>query len=493
MANISRDTFDKLKHYVSVRLQQGVPFLDADFNEAQDIRKYEIEAFVKWFVGSGIPKGNDGFRIMPIKNRVILRWAGENWDGQSPEQSALRVIREEDSRFAANVLGFDSSNCYAKRIAPPAAQLVGKKGKTQFNFGSPPKALRIQVDDTAPVDVMLGGQLTADAVALAIGDTVPNLSASVGGDSDFDIKGWSSQNEGAGICLVDGWDVRNETSINYKNQVGVVDPFDAPGEDTTYIVYLDAWETEINSADDPSHLINSHIGIETCTRLKREWRVRIKEYSEWPPHDDLPPNAEEGHVYYRLASIFLPAGVASVEDENITDLRQTELTLSDLSVRFAAHDHSGGPLGVILDTDSLSDKAITTRKLADDAVSVSKIRTGAVTEDKIADEAVNYYKMRFDVVAEGQIAGMTSGQTEMIPVAQLWIFEERPYWLVIRPVPTDGHALAAITGEILYVSDPPNVVPEEQSFSLWVRVSRAADNGDLPVDVFWQVKTFSKN
>jgi hypothetical protein len=68
MGNFSRDdTFDALKHYVGVRLQQGVPIVDADWNEMEDIRKYELRAFLKWFVGNGVPSGDDkGFRIFTI-------------------------------------------------------------------------------------------------------------------------------------------------------------------------------------------------------------------------------------------------------------------------------------------------------------------------------------------------------------------------------------------------------------------------------------------
>ena len=66
MGNFSRNTFDKLKHYVGVRLQQGVPLVDADWNELEDIRKYELQAFLKWFIGNGVPAGNDGFRINAI-------------------------------------------------------------------------------------------------------------------------------------------------------------------------------------------------------------------------------------------------------------------------------------------------------------------------------------------------------------------------------------------------------------------------------------------
>jgi hypothetical protein len=64
MGNFSRNTFDRLKHYIGVRLQQGVPLIDADWNELEDIRKFELQAFLKWFVGSGVPLGNNGFQII---------------------------------------------------------------------------------------------------------------------------------------------------------------------------------------------------------------------------------------------------------------------------------------------------------------------------------------------------------------------------------------------------------------------------------------------
>lgn len=64
MAVITPDRFDPLLRYVGVRLQQGVPLVDADWNEAEDVRKFELRAFLKWFVGDGVPEGNDGFRIM---------------------------------------------------------------------------------------------------------------------------------------------------------------------------------------------------------------------------------------------------------------------------------------------------------------------------------------------------------------------------------------------------------------------------------------------
>ncbi|HZM76628.1 MAG TPA: IPT/TIG domain-containing protein [Candidatus Limnocylindrales bacterium] len=66
MAVITTSTFDPLKARVNVRLQQGVPIVDADWNEGDDIRKFELRAYLKWFVGEGIPDGSAAFRIDPI-------------------------------------------------------------------------------------------------------------------------------------------------------------------------------------------------------------------------------------------------------------------------------------------------------------------------------------------------------------------------------------------------------------------------------------------
>jgi hypothetical protein len=63
MALISDDTFDPLRGYTGVRLQQGVPIADADWNELEDARKFELRSFLRWFVGDGLPFANDGFRI----------------------------------------------------------------------------------------------------------------------------------------------------------------------------------------------------------------------------------------------------------------------------------------------------------------------------------------------------------------------------------------------------------------------------------------------
>jgi hypothetical protein len=66
MAVITPDSFNPLQRYVSVRLQQGVPIVDADWNETEDIRRFELRAYLKWFVGDGVPYGSDAFLIEAI-------------------------------------------------------------------------------------------------------------------------------------------------------------------------------------------------------------------------------------------------------------------------------------------------------------------------------------------------------------------------------------------------------------------------------------------
>src|SRR6266702_3598896 len=97
MAMITPDTFNPLRSYISVRLLQGVPLVDADWNEAHDVRKFEVQAFLKWFVGNGVPEGNDGFRIAGltpavVEDFVIKQGVGAAPDGTSPVEQGLRNV-----------------------------------------------------------------------------------------------------------------------------------------------------------------------------------------------------------------------------------------------------------------------------------------------------------------------------------------------------------------------------------------------------------------
>lgn len=198
MGNFSRDTFDKEKHYVGVRLQQGIPLLDADWNEQEDIRRYELRTFIQHYMGNGVPPNSNAFRITPI----------------------------------------------------------------------------------------------------------------AGNQSDFNIEGGDGTIEGAGHCLVAGWEVIIKETLKYTEQflygndasaqqwkVPPLAPLTIPeDQDRTDFVYLDVWEREVDAKED-EELIDPSIGIETCVRIKREWVVRVAEDTSSLPTPSL------GHVFYALAKL----------------------------------------------------------------------------------------------------------------------------------------------------------------------------------------------
>ena len=65
MGDFSRNTFDPNKNYVGVRLQQGVPLLDADWNELDDVIRNEIYSGLDHAFPDGIESGTNDLRISP--------------------------------------------------------------------------------------------------------------------------------------------------------------------------------------------------------------------------------------------------------------------------------------------------------------------------------------------------------------------------------------------------------------------------------------------
>jgi hypothetical protein len=63
-SNNKQDTFNPQEGFIGTRLQQGVPLLDRDWNESEDIRRYQDVMLRKYYLGDGTP--DDGFRISAL-------------------------------------------------------------------------------------------------------------------------------------------------------------------------------------------------------------------------------------------------------------------------------------------------------------------------------------------------------------------------------------------------------------------------------------------
>jgi hypothetical protein len=113
MGYFSRNTFDPLKNYVGVRLQQGVPVLDADWNELNDVTRQELYDTLSFTFTDGIPPGGFDFEVLgrpepndfyilagtgliqgrPIRLRNNVRYSTQPWtDPQRAARDGVAVI-----------------------------------------------------------------------------------------------------------------------------------------------------------------------------------------------------------------------------------------------------------------------------------------------------------------------------------------------------------------------------------------------------------------
>jgi hypothetical protein len=113
MGNFSRNTFDPLKDYVGVRLQQGVPVLDADWNELNDVTRQELYGTFSLTFTDGVQPGGFDFEVgfrdepndfsvlagaaliqgRPVRVRKNLRYSTQPWtDPRRAARDGVAVI-----------------------------------------------------------------------------------------------------------------------------------------------------------------------------------------------------------------------------------------------------------------------------------------------------------------------------------------------------------------------------------------------------------------
>lgn len=241
MAVITNNTFDPNKQYVSVRLQQGVPIVDADWNELQDAIGYAHQAVTRWFIGNGVPQGNNGYQI---------------------QGSGL----SNDFTILSNVTGVPDPLSNAGRCLVDGLEVF---------------IIADSIFTAQPLHEDHGA--AADAEAARLG--VPRINALV-----------------------------------------------TPVANGTVVVYLDVWERLVSPVEDPA-LILPGLAVESCARLRREWVIRARDGTTAPQLADGLPDFQPGHHYYALATLARRAGDPLVNATDVTDARQTRLSLADMEQR----------------------------------------------------------------------------------------------------------------------------------------------------------------
>jgi len=332
------------KHYVGVRMQQGVPVLDADWNELEDLRKHEMQSFISNFIGNGVPSNNDGFRIAALDNgginTIVLQVAS------SPASiSAIEV--DLGASTAASVLGFLTNNSRVINYEFAPARITGFHSEPFVLGDGQTLTLNINNDSSetvvfAAADFADIAQASAAEVVAAINASTSLVLASSGSGNDFRIGGGDGSIDDPGRLLVSGSEILNEASVTYSSQPLYLNtdlankwnvaPLDALAEpdtdDRQDLVYIDVWEREVSSGEDHAIVLPA-IGIETSVRYKREWVVRvapgITSLSGIVPQD--------GHKYLALGLISRDvASLQAIEEGDIADLRKRQLTMEDLVI-----------------------------------------------------------------------------------------------------------------------------------------------------------------
>lgn len=443
MGNYSRDTFDRLKHYVGVRLQQGVPLIDADWNEQEDIHRYELRAFLKWFAGNGVPKGNDGFAIIAAAgttNNLDIR------GGNGTAEGAGRCIVEGLDVMIASTLRYSAQPLYNNPT------LAGQWGVTPIVPLTTPVAARI---DTVYLDVWEREVDSSEDASL--------INPAIGIESCVRLKReWA-------VRVAQGSLTAPAPPAGHVFYPLARLQRPAGNATITAAMIEDLRTTGINLADLAAEIadargMKANIGNRLDESLTKGGQLR--------------------------ANVVGNAQVAA------------DAAISESKILFSAtgHDHHGGaagnPIGAAglennaVTADKLANTAVTNAKIANTAVSTAKIADEAVTNAKIADNAVTRDKMNLTIVGSGSVADLApAGETIQLVQANVgWVAGiKRIYMPVVAITGVSGSGIANITHELVYRSSAGR-----DNYDVYIRI-RNDTGGSEQVDIVWYVYTFTED
>lgn len=292
-ANTSLDSFDFSKYYDGCTLQQGVPVLDSDWNEQNDIR-----------------------RIHEIVNNIA-------------------TIGSTKIYLSGDHNGFD---VHSASSPTNNFQIFGGWAMVQG-------VLVPTTNGTPPASIDYVDQIMFTGTVTAIGG--PGIFFT---DTD---KAWASSHvlTGCRVKMTSGAESGNyftvtsltgSTQLNFASIGGILanDTYEIyppalttpSGSARTDKVYLQVWFDDINDNED-ANIVNPGVGIETCHRTKRSWCVRVSEGGVTPSnsYSDI---YGFGPRYLELATLSRDDGDATISASDISNVAGTKnlsaLTASDI-------------------------------------------------------------------------------------------------------------------------------------------------------------------
>lgn len=443
MGNFSRDTFDRLKHYVGVRLQQGVPLVDADWNEQEDIRKFELQTFLKWFAGNGVPQGNNGFAIQassPSANNFAIT------GGDGTAEGAGRCLVE-----GADIMN-ESTIRYTDQPLYNNATLAGEWG----------------VDPVAPMTTPASDRI--DAVYVDVWER------EVDSSEDGDLV-----NPAIGLETC----VRRRREWAVRVAQGASSPPAAPAGHDFYLLAL------LKRPGGTAGITNTQISDERTTGINLAGLAAEIE-------DARGMKANLGN---RLDESLTKGGQLRF-NVVANDQVQAGAAINESKILFSptGHDHSGGSGGNqigagglennAVSTAKIANLAVTAAKIADNGVTAPKIANNAVTKDKIAGGSVNRNKLDLDVLNSGSVVDLAPGASNLQLVesnVNPLVGVKRVYMPVIAITSVTGGGVAYITHQLVYRG-----ISGSSNYNVYIRITNEAGGSEL-ADIAWYVYVFGED
>lgn len=284
--NYSRNMHDVRNRYIKGRLQAGVPYVDADHNDIYDASYNNIKNLIIGVAGDGSP--NNGFKVVGTSavNDFDIKGGGGTFE------TAGRLYVDGHSPFLLSDITY---------LGTPASGLAGEDQRlihskiTDTVFSSP----NTTITDSAKnyVTNELAGRDLVPDVANA-GTTFPIISNT------------------ATTIVVTG-DATSAGPVGSRYRVNLSTPAGA----RTDGVYIDIYEDEIDSVEDPNLLHSLATNIEAQRRIRLESSIFVREdigtHGEFTSYADSDANI---HFVYKVANITRTA-TSAIDAGMVSDLR----------------------------------------------------------------------------------------------------------------------------------------------------------------------------
>jgi hypothetical protein len=267
-SDLTRETFQRQRHYRRVVQQQGRVPIDADWNEQAEIQKHHDETEAADVIGkAGFPQGSSFQLAASPDGRDLLVDDGRGYvDG----------ILAENENAALDVLAFSAANQVRLRtlVLDGLALRAGEWLLIDDPVvNDPTKRFRIQSLDAATQTITLTVNLPP---ALVVARTTVKR-----------ITSYTTQPE---------W-----YQPDFVNQPALP-ALPALSENGVFLAYLDVWRRQVTALEDPLLREVALGGADTCTREKTVWQVKLRHIKEGQPTDcstPLPSESSTGRLSAR--------------------------------------------------------------------------------------------------------------------------------------------------------------------------------------------------